>query len=52
MADLEARDHRDSTRACDPLVRTKDMILVDNENLSVQETVQTICVLWRNGHAD
>ena len=49
--DLAARDARDSTRACDPLVRTDDMILVDNRSLYPEETVESILALWKGiGH--
>lgn len=41
-ADIERRDHLDSTRATSPLVRAPDAIVIDTTGLSVEEVVNRI----------
>jgi 3-phosphoshikimate 1-carboxyvinyltransferase len=46
-ADLEARDLRDSTRAVAPLKAAEDAQLLDNSNLSIDESVDKVLEMWR-----
>lgn len=46
-ADLEARDLRDSTRAVAPLKPAADALLLDNSELTVDETVDRVMVWWQ-----
>ncbi len=47
-ADLEARDARDSSRVAAPLKAALDAVLLDNSNLSVEESVERVLNLWRS----
>jgi 3-phosphoshikimate 1-carboxyvinyltransferase len=47
-ADLEARDARDSTRAVAPLKPSQDALLLDNSNLSVDESVNIVLDWWQS----
>ncbi|NJN00756.1 MAG: (d)CMP kinase [Aquincola sp.] len=46
-ADLEARDARDKNRAVAPLKPAEDAYLLDNSNLSVDESVQQVLSWWQ-----
>ena len=45
-ADLEARDLRDSTRAVAPLKPAVDAKLLDNSDLSIEESVEAVLSWW------
>ena len=45
-ADLEARDLRDSTRAVAPLRPAEDAQLLDNSELSIDESVDKVLEMW------
>ncbi len=45
-ADLEARDARDSSRVAAPLKAAQDAVLLDNSNLTVEESVEHVLNLW------
>ncbi|MBP8018606.1 MAG: (d)CMP kinase [Hylemonella sp.] len=45
-ADLEARDLRDSTRAVAPLMPAVDAKLLDNSDLSIEESVKAVLNWW------
>ncbi len=47
LADIVARDERDSARAASPLVAADDAVLVDSTDLSQDEVVARICGLAR-----
>jgi len=40
LADIQARDERDSSRSVAPLAQADDAILVDTSDLTVEEAVQ------------
>ena len=42
-ASIAARDDMDSHRAVSPLKRADDAVLVDNSNLTLEETADCIC---------
>ncbi len=46
-ADLEARDARDSSRAVAPLKPAQDARLLDNSDLSIQESVDLVLDWWQ-----
>ncbi len=46
-ADLEARDARDSSRAVAPLKPAADAKLMDNSDLTVESSVQTVLDWWQ-----
>jgi 3-phosphoshikimate 1-carboxyvinyltransferase len=48
LADLEARDARDQTRASAPLKPAEDALLLDNSDQSVDESVQTVLSWWQS----
>jgi cytidylate kinase len=45
MAEIEARDHKDSTRAISPLRQADDAILLDSSDMSIEEVVNFIIFL-------
>jgi 3-phosphoshikimate 1-carboxyvinyltransferase len=45
-ADLEARDLRDSTRAVAPLKPAEDAQLLDNSELSIEQSVEKVLEMW------
>lgn len=45
MAEIEARDFKDSTRAISPLKKADDAILIDSSNMSIEEVVNHIIFL-------
>mgnify|MGYP000355398640 CR=1 FL=1 len=47
-ADLEARDARDSSRTVAPLKPAQDARLMDNSDLTVQSSVQTVLDWWQS----
>jgi 3-phosphoshikimate 1-carboxyvinyltransferase len=47
-ADLEARDARDTTRTVAPLKPAKDAKLLDNSDLTVQASVETVLDWWQS----
>ena len=47
-ADLEARDARDSSRIAAPLKAAQDAVLLDNSNLTVEESVEKVLGLWHS----
>ena len=47
-ADLEARDARDSSRVAAPLKAARDAVLLDNSNLTVEESVEHVLTLWHS----
>ena len=47
-ADLEARDARDSSRVAAPLKAAQDAVLLDNSNLTVEESVEHVLSLWHS----
>lgn len=46
LADMRARDARDTERSVAPLVAAKDAHVVDSSNLTIDQTVQSILDLW------
>ncbi len=46
-ADLEARDARDSSRAVAPLKPAQDALLLDNSELTVEQSVETVLNWWQ-----
>jgi 3-phosphoshikimate 1-carboxyvinyltransferase len=46
-ADLEARDERDSSRSVAPLKPAQDAKLLDNSDLSIEESVNTVLNWWQ-----
>jgi 3-phosphoshikimate 1-carboxyvinyltransferase len=46
-ADLEARDARDSSRTTAPLKPAADAMLLDNSELSIEESVNTVLDWWQ-----
>ncbi len=46
-ADLEARDARDSSRSVAPLKPAQDAKLLDNSDLSIEESVNTVLDWWQ-----
>jgi 3-phosphoshikimate 1-carboxyvinyltransferase len=47
-ADLEARDARDSSRSTAPLKAAQDAVQLDNSDLSIEQSVDTVLALWRS----
>ena len=46
-ADLEARDARDTSRVVSPLKPAQDAVLLDNSDLSIQESVDLVLNWWQ-----
>ena len=46
-AELEARDARDSSRAASPLKAAPDALLLDNSDLSIEQTVAQVLIWWQ-----
>jgi 3-phosphoshikimate 1-carboxyvinyltransferase len=46
-ADLEARDARDSSRSVAPLKAADDAVLLDNSELSIEESVDLVLTWWQ-----
>ncbi len=47
-ADLAARDARDQNRSASPLAPAKDALLLDNSDLSVEQSVQQVLRWWQS----
>jgi 3-phosphoshikimate 1-carboxyvinyltransferase len=47
-ADLEARDARDLSRSVAPLKPAQDAVLLDNSDLSIEESVNTVLIWWQS----
>lgn len=47
-ADLEARDARDSSRTVAPLKPAQDALLLDNSDLTVEASVETVLDWWQS----
>jgi 3-phosphoshikimate 1-carboxyvinyltransferase len=47
LADLEARDARDKNRSASPLRAAEDALLLDNSDLSIEESVQQVLAWWQ-----
>lgn len=45
LAEIEARDERDSQRAAAPLRRAEDAVEVDTSDLSLDESIEAVCSL-------
>lgn len=45
--DLEARDLRDSSRAVAPLRPAEDALLMDNSDLTVEQSLETVLTWWQ-----
>jgi 3-phosphoshikimate 1-carboxyvinyltransferase len=45
-AELEARDQRDTTRAVAPLKPAQDAQLLDNSELTIEQSVETVLEMW------
>jgi len=46
-SDLEARDARDTTRRVAPLAPAQDALLLDNSELTVAQTMETVLAWWQ-----
>jgi len=46
-ADLEARDLRDTTRAVAPLKPAQDALLLDNSELTIEQSVEKVLEMWQ-----
>ncbi|MDP1532908.1 MAG: (d)CMP kinase, partial [Rubrivivax sp.] len=46
-ADIEARDQRDRSRAVAPLLAAEDALLLDNSQLSIEDSVTQVLDWWR-----
>ena len=46
-ADLEARDARDSSRSTAPLKPAQDALLLDNSDLTVEQSVESVLTWWQ-----
>ncbi|TSE35167.1 bifunctional 3-phosphoshikimate 1-carboxyvinyltransferase/cytidylate kinase [Tepidimonas charontis] len=47
LADIEARDARDRSRAVAPLAMAEDALPLDNSDQSIEESVQTVLGWWQ-----
>jgi 3-phosphoshikimate 1-carboxyvinyltransferase len=50
-ADLEARDARDSSRSVAPLKPAQDALLLDNSDLSIEESLNLVLRWWQDKNA-
>lgn len=48
LEDLKKRDYQDTHREIAPLKRASDAILIDNSDISLEQTVEKICDIARN----
>jgi 3-phosphoshikimate 1-carboxyvinyltransferase len=48
LADLEARDLRDSSRSAAPLKPAEDAVLLDNSHQTIEESVEFVLNQWRS----
>ena len=51
LADMAQRDKNDSTRATAPLKPAEDSVYVDNTELSLEESIETVCALVKERFA-
>jgi 3-phosphoshikimate 1-carboxyvinyltransferase len=51
LADLKARDARDMNRAHAPLKPAEDAVLLDNSDLDIEQSVQTVLNWWHGRQA-
>jgi 3-phosphoshikimate 1-carboxyvinyltransferase len=51
LADLKARDTRDASRTVAPLKPAEDALLLDNSNLTVNQTVKIVLDWWQEKQA-
>jgi 3-phosphoshikimate 1-carboxyvinyltransferase len=51
LADLKARDARDMNRAHAPLKPAEDAVLLDNSDLDIEQSVQTVLNWWHGKQA-
>lgn len=49
-ADIDRRDHLDSSRAASPLTQTADAVVVDTTNLSIDEVISRLVDMARNAN--
>jgi cytidylate kinase len=47
LADIEARDARDSNRSVSPLMRAEDAVLLDSTTKGIDEVVDTVLNCWQ-----
>jgi 3-phosphoshikimate 1-carboxyvinyltransferase len=47
-ADLEARDARDRNRAVAPLAPAEDAVLLDNSDLTIEQSVDAVLQAWED----
>ena len=47
-ADLQARDERDTSRAVAPLKPAQDALLMDNSELTIEESVEQVLDWWQS----
>jgi len=52
LADITARDRRDTTRDDSPLVAAKDAIVIDSSRLSIEEVFQRMMEIVRSKRAE
>ena len=50
LSDLKIRDDRDSKRTAAPLMQTKDALLLDTTNLSIDEAVDWVITAYKDLH--
>ncbi len=48
LEEIKKRDYIDSNRKINPLKQSKDAILIDTSNLTIEEVVDKICSLIQN----
>jgi 3-phosphoshikimate 1-carboxyvinyltransferase len=48
LADLQARDLRDSSRSTAPLKAAEDAQLLDNGTLTVEQSIDTVLAWWQS----
>ena len=48
LADLQARDLRDSERSASPLTQTPDAVLLDTSDRNIEETVEFVIEAYKN----
>jgi 3-phosphoshikimate 1-carboxyvinyltransferase len=47
LADLRARDARDTSRSSAPLKAAEDALLLDNSDLGIEDSVQQVLAWWQ-----
>lgn len=51
-ADMARRDHDDTSRAAAPLRAAEDAVLLDTSDMSLEESVETVCALVRRTYPE